>query len=403
MAWSNNYSITIDHTKVRNSDQTNFPVLFWGKYPALRTVVNGGQATSAFDIIFASDSAGASPLAFERVLLDSTTGLCVFWVKIPTLSYTVDTTIYILVGNSAVTTDQQNKAGVWSNGWVQRAHLQGDSLDSLGSYNGTDTSVTHATTGGKIGGQTTFNGSSSQVSLGANAALSPASFTMSAWINPAALSNAYSSIISAETSGTTNGFTLMVKSTGKLALYLIINGSTFIQYDGSGLLSVPTNSWTHFTVTYDGPTKTLTGFLNGDLDKSVVGTGATYTQATGAVLVGSSLVAGRVFNGAIEEQGIANVVRSQDWIQTEVNNQSNPWSFYSTTLPGGSPSQAFVSEISMTTIAASPSSSAFFDQFGMTVISAAPASSGFLDALGMTVILSNQIFSTQQPIMQVIS
>jgi hypothetical protein len=53
-------AITIDHTKVPNTDQNNFPVLISGTYPFLATVANGGkvQSPSGYDIVFSIDCVG---------------------------------------------------------------------------------------------------------------------------------------------------------------------------------------------------------------------------------------------------------------------------------------------------------------------------------------------------------
>src|SRR5258706_6168139 len=55
-------SITIDHSKVPNSDQSNFPILISGTYSYLATVANGGnvQNSNGYDLIFTSDSSFAS-------------------------------------------------------------------------------------------------------------------------------------------------------------------------------------------------------------------------------------------------------------------------------------------------------------------------------------------------------
>src|SRR5437879_8736598 len=70
--WSNGYgyrrTVTIDHTKVPNTDRTNFPMLFSGTYAYLATTSNGGGVTNAngYDIIFTSDANGTSVLPFEQ-------------------------------------------------------------------------------------------------------------------------------------------------------------------------------------------------------------------------------------------------------------------------------------------------------------------------------------------------
>jgi hypothetical protein len=59
--------ITIDHTKVPNADQVNFPVLISGTYSYLATVANGGRVQNAngYDIVFTSDAAGTNKLDHE--------------------------------------------------------------------------------------------------------------------------------------------------------------------------------------------------------------------------------------------------------------------------------------------------------------------------------------------------
>src|SRR5713101_4718060 len=58
--WSNSClyrrAITINHTKVPNTDQTNFPVSVSGTYSDVATVANGGKVTNTngYDILFAS-------------------------------------------------------------------------------------------------------------------------------------------------------------------------------------------------------------------------------------------------------------------------------------------------------------------------------------------------------------
>src|ERR1700730_13203819 len=101
-SWSNGYvrrrTITIDHTKVPNTDQINFPVLISGTYPYLATTSNGGNVTSAngYDIIFTSDLAGQNKLNFEQEGYNPSTGAVSYWVQIPTLSHSQDTVIYML-------------------------------------------------------------------------------------------------------------------------------------------------------------------------------------------------------------------------------------------------------------------------------------------------------------------
>jgi len=117
--------ITIDHTKVPNTDLNNFPVLISGTYSYLATTGNGGNVTSSngYDIIFTSDAAGTSTLPFEQESYNATTGAVIYWVKVPTVSHTTDTVIYLFYGNSGITTDQSNKTGVWDSNYKGVWHL----------------------------------------------------------------------------------------------------------------------------------------------------------------------------------------------------------------------------------------------------------------------------------------
>jgi len=117
-AATNNYSyrraIVIDHTKVPNTDQVNFPVLITGTYSYLATVANGGHVQNAngYDIVFSSDCAGLQQLDHEIGSYNATTGAVSFWVLVPLVSHTVDTVFYMSYGNSAITTSQENRPPV---------------------------------------------------------------------------------------------------------------------------------------------------------------------------------------------------------------------------------------------------------------------------------------------------
>ena len=128
-AYGNRRTLTIDHTKVPNTDQTDYPMLVTGVYPFLATVANGGQVQNAngYDIVFTSDAAGHNPLDFEIDNYNGANGTAAFWVRIPLLSHTVDTTIYMWYGNSNITASQESIAGVWRNSYLSVYQVVGQS------------------------------------------------------------------------------------------------------------------------------------------------------------------------------------------------------------------------------------------------------------------------------------
>jgi len=126
-------AIVLGHANVSNTDQTDFPVLISGVYSYLANVSNGGlvQSANGYDIVFSQDPKGASNLDFEIDDYNPVTGTVNFWVRIPMLSHTVDTLIYLFYGNPAITASQENKLGVWRNGYEGAWHFT-NFADSLG-------------------------------------------------------------------------------------------------------------------------------------------------------------------------------------------------------------------------------------------------------------------------------
>src|SRR5690348_4294955 len=94
--------ITLAHSQVSGtSDLTNFPVLISVTDTNLKTVGNGGyvQSSSGFDIIF-TDSTETTKLDHEIESYTASSGAIIMWVRIPTLSHTADTTIYVYFNNT---------------------------------------------------------------------------------------------------------------------------------------------------------------------------------------------------------------------------------------------------------------------------------------------------------------
>ena len=126
-------SITIDHTKVSTQDQTSFPVLISGTYSYLKTISNGGDVQSAYgdDVIFTSDIDGTTILDHEVESYSSSTGALTAWVRIPTLSSSVDTTIYMFYGNNTITSSQERANAVWDTNFKFVSHMAGNGTDSV--------------------------------------------------------------------------------------------------------------------------------------------------------------------------------------------------------------------------------------------------------------------------------
>jgi hypothetical protein len=107
-AGANCVPVVIDHTKVPSTDQSDFPAFFYGYYPWMADVANGGYAVtgnSGHDIRWFTDNTCTTAADFRRGFWDNTTGYSSWRVRVPTLSHTADTTLYVKIGSSSDTTD----------------------------------------------------------------------------------------------------------------------------------------------------------------------------------------------------------------------------------------------------------------------------------------------------------
>ena len=327
--WSHRVAISIDHTKVSGTI-TNFPVLIDITDSNLMTYAQ----TSGNDIVFTSGD-GTSRLNHEIESYSSTSGHLIAWAKVPSLSSTQDTILYLYFGNPA-SGNQQNPNGVWDSNFAMVQHLEetsGTQYDSTSNgKNAVPNGGVTQGTNGKIDGADSFSGSTSQyLSVGA---VSASDWTISFWVNS--------------------------KSTNYPAIYPIgLGGSTglgvggtysdfsndFTIFDGSTVLHggppVVTNTWYYATDVKSGTTYTI--YVDGAPQVSGVRSSISITN----MILGKRSDNILPFNGILDEVRISNIPRSADWISTEYNNQNNPTTFATIGSVESSPSGPQVSNPSV--------------------------------------------------------
>jgi RHS repeat-associated protein len=344
---SNGYSygraIAIDHTKVRNTDQTNFPFLFSTTDPMLATVANGGHVASpnGYDVIFTSDPAGNNPLNYEIEEYNQATGQMIAWVRIPTLSHTANTTIYLFYGNPSVTGSQQNAAGVWNQNYLGVWHVPNGTQLSLGdstsnANNATDNGALAAT--GQIdGGMSTDGTTHATIGTPADLAnLGLGNATFSAWVKAPVNSNG-GIIMAKDDADISSGWTLGLDDNNNVDFSVIFSGGDFYLPSSQ---PVPSNAWTYIVVTLSGSATQAqaTIYINGVPSGSDSGGFGLSTDDSAQVAYLTNATYGdqayAPLNGTADEFRISNTIRSADWIATEYSNQSSPSTFFNLSQEG---------------------------------------------------------------------
>lgn len=336
MAFGFYRSITIDHTKVGSTDQTDFPVLVSGTYSYLALLANGGkvQNASGYDVGFYADSALTSKLKWEREAWNAVTGAVIFHVKVPTVAHSADSVIYMAYGDAGISTDQSDGPNTWNSGFQAVYHLpNGVTLTvadaTANANNGTNSGATAAA--GQIDGAANLLAvATAYVDLGSNAALETSKpVTVSAWVN---------------VSNSVNGKTIWgpTATTGPLQFGTSGGGTPTLFFNKSNLVNIgnstgtiTSGTWAHVGVSYDG-SGNYAFYING----AVSGTGTNnQTFATsGNASLGRNGGNAEYMDGTVDEVRFSTVVRAADWFLSEYNNAFSPATFYtvgSEQTPGG--------------------------------------------------------------------
>jgi hypothetical protein len=336
-------SITIDHTKVSNTDQTNFPVLVSGIYSYLATVANGGKVTniSGYDIGFYTNSdCSTGKMSWETEGYASTTGVVNYWVKVATASASTDTVFYICYGNSSITTDQSAASSVWNSDFKGVWHLPNGSTltanDSTSNARNGTLVNTPTAVAGRIGGAARFVAASTQyINLVDDMNNTDSSGTISAWVYPT--TNTQQMIFCLYNSTSDNNMFAVGLLNGSNSPSIYAQAYNFGSYNDavrSPENVVPLNAWTHVAFTGNGSTYKL--YVNGVSQTVTVLSFAnngrwfySINKTVGKYRIGyCNTTNPAAANYTIDDIKLSNTVRGDDWIKTEYNNQSATSTFY---------------------------------------------------------------------------
>ena len=315
-SWLYRKAIIIDEAQVAgSSDHTSFPVLV----SITDTNLLAGAQADGDDILFTSAD-GQTKLDHEIESYNSGTGALVAWVRIPTLSYNTNTTIYMYYGNSGAST-QQNATGVWDSNYVAVWHMNqasGTLLDSTANNN----DVTAAGTpdyaqAGKTGTSINFDGSTEYFSgTITNIPTANTYYTIETWYN-------------IDTTGNRGFVGWGAYGTTRQVTALRTNSSTGYSHywwgdDHAPSQTISTGTWTYAAAQFDGTTRRT---IHNATIYTNTPTG-THNAASTNFRIASTNSA-EYFDGKLDEVRISRVGRSTDWLATSYNSQNSPSTFYS--------------------------------------------------------------------------
>jgi len=188
--------------------------------------------------------------------------------------------------------------------------------DSSGNNNlGTLKGSVAWTTGGRFGNALSFSGGTITVPAAASLDLTTA-MTLEAWVYPTAAPSTWGTVVMKEQSGEFV-YTLYAGSPSAQPYALINTGNSASTESGTfAPTTLPVNTWSHLTSTYDGANVRL--YVNGVLMGSQPASGSIATSS-GALMLGGNNVWGEYLSGVIDEVRIYNRALSLAEIQADMN------------------------------------------------------------------------------------
>jgi MSHA biogenesis protein MshQ len=281
-----------------------------------------GAATSAPDMAFTTDDA--------LTLLDSeierfSGNELVAWVRIPALSATANTALYLYYGNA--TPPNTNPQGVWSGQYQAVWHLeQGGADATAGNHDGTTSGATAAT--GKLGRGLSFDGNDfvdfNTMDVG-NA------FTISAWVNLGTNAAGIRTLMSNTiVGGNQDGFRFFVNTSGtadRRVLFETGNGGGQENCQ-TGTNVVTMGTFARIDAVIDRAQGSCAIFINGVNNTDPANNDVLTNFETNLDFEIGRMKNGVEWTGSLDEVTVASTKRPLGWITTTFNNQNAPGAFY---------------------------------------------------------------------------
>ncbi len=322
-AWQYRKRITVQSAKVAD-DLLSFPVYL--RLDDLGADFFNRVKPDGSDIVVTAGN-GRMKLPREVAAIDTGMQRGELWFNAPALLMGQDVSFYVYYGNASAT--EANDPAVWSNGYAGVWHLNANGFDSSPSGNHGSVNGAPVATTGQIGGAVDFDGMNDYVEITSSPLLEiGGDLTVSAWFKPALGTDLEMAILSKRVSAlSVNGYEITANPLlGDLTVYS--NGGSFGEADmAPGTI---TTAWFNYYVAvyhHGLPMGTCSLYHNG-IDRTTNSTLPPFPTDATPLRIGSRVDGSLLFNGVIDEVRVSSVERSAGWVETEYNNQSDPFTFF---------------------------------------------------------------------------
>ncbi|MEM2130828.1 MAG: DUF2341 domain-containing protein, partial [Candidatus Bathyarchaeia archaeon] len=263
-------------------------------------------------------------------------GHLIAWVKVPFLSSSVPTRIYLYYGN-AESPNQENPKVVWDTSYKLVLHLDEASGTNLDSTVNGNNAIAFGDAGqgapGKIGSGVSFDGINDFLQVPHNADLTgfDEAFTASFWVKLTDTSRRQTFLNKYTTVNNQRAWSIDYEASRGLGLFTSQNGQSFRYYYAA--FTPTANIWYHISVIWlSGQTPLF--FINGMSTPVTFSSWTAYSSIFNNVGVPLDIgrctyETNRYLAGFMDEVSISNIQRSSGYLLTSYRNQADPSTFYS--------------------------------------------------------------------------
>ncbi|WP_084506353.1 DUF2341 domain-containing protein [Geminicoccus roseus] len=327
--------IVIPRSSLSEGSLMDFPMLVelagnWLKHKG----ASGGRLESLVGLDLRFESASGTRLDHEAEAYSGNNGTLRAWVRLPSLTSTADTTIFLYYGKAGLTISEENVGGVWKD-YLAVYHLPSTS-DRTGR--GRDLAATAVGTSSLVGDAGAFNGASSEMTCALPTFLDGLSaYSIQAWVQPARVGTDLGILSVGPVTGRDDamGFCLRYDAAGYsgggtnvlLVEHQLTNGRSRVE----SASDVQRTSRQHLTVTWQqnaNPQIWIDGVVSAPTYGTPVRSG-TSSFSNGPLRIGrAALDQSTSWEGAIDEVRLRSQALPANWLKAEYLNHRRPSAFY---------------------------------------------------------------------------